>query len=133
MKSGFPAKSFLVATVLLFSLLLFETPGVAKTNKNVSSSGLNMAVVRMVVRSQLQEVQKCYTDLIIEGMAAKGKVVATWQINDQGKVQNIQIVENTSKDPALEGCVTERVINWVFPAADPGTSFEVSYPFQFGR
>ncbi|MGZ3797344.1 MAG: AgmX/PglI C-terminal domain-containing protein [Pseudobdellovibrionaceae bacterium] len=128
-------KRILQRLFLLVSLLLsFEA--FSKTGKKIEvkpDKALDLSVVRQVVHSHLQEVQKCYTDLIIEGMATKGKVTATWDIDDKGKVQNLAIKENTSKDPALEGCVTERVVNWTFPEAAVGKTFPVSYPFQFGN
>jgi len=119
--------------VLFLSMLLLCFEGHAKANKKEATNGLDLSAVRKVVKANLQQVQKCYTDLIIEGMATKGKVTASWDIDDKGAVQNLAIKENTSKDPALEGCVTERVVNWTFPSANAGTTFPVSYPFQFGE
>lgn len=119
--------------VLFLSIPLLCFEGHGKTDKKEAAAGLDIQAVRKVVRANIQQVQKCYTDLIIEGMATKGKVVATWDIDDKGVVKNLEIKENSSKDPALEGCVTERVINWDFPAAAVGTTFQVSYPFQFGE
>ncbi|WP_413290568.1 AgmX/PglI C-terminal domain-containing protein [Bdellovibrio sp. HCB337] len=126
-------KNGISATVLFFAISLLSYEGLAKTNKKEVSGGVDLAAVRKVVKQKLQEVQKCYTDLIIEGMASKGKVTASWDIDDKGVVQNLAIKENTSKNPALEGCVTERVVNWTFPAAEAGKTFPVSYPFQFGE
>ena len=119
--------------LLFFSSLLLCLEASAKTKKEFGPAKLDLNSVKKVVRERLQEVQKCYTDLIIEGMATKGKVTAQWDIDDKGAVQNLTIKENTSKDPALEGCVTERVVNWTFPPAEAGKTFPVSYPFQFGN
>lgn len=119
--------------LLFFSSLLLCLEASAKAKKESGPAKLDLNSVKKVVRERLQEVQKCYTDLIIEGMATKGKVTAQWDIDDKGAVQNLTIKENTSKDPALEGCVTERVVNWTFPPAEAGKTFPVSYPFQFGN
>jgi len=119
--------------VLLFASLLAFAQGQAKESKKESLEHLNMSAVRQVVKSHLLEVQKCYTDLIIEGMGAKGKVVVAWDIDDKGGVQNVTVKENTSKDQALEGCVTEKVQNWSFPPAESQKTFSVAYPFQFGN
>lgn len=126
-------KKGILKKVLFFSslLLCFET--FAKAKKESEPGKLNLTQVKKVVHEHLQDVQKCYTDLIIEGMAAKGKVTATWEIDDKGTVKNLVIKENTSKDQALEGCVTERVVNWTFPPAEAGKTFPVAYPFQFGN
>lgn len=123
MKNGF--------SIVILGLLLGPSSLVLASKKE--TAGLDISAVRKVVRSHLQEVQKCYTDLIIEGMAAKGKVTATWDIDDKGAVQNLKVKENTSDSQALEGCVTERVANWTFPAAKEGETFPVTYPFQFGN
>jgi len=119
--------------LLFFSILALCLEASAKAKSESGPTKLTLNAVKQVVRSHLQDVQKCYTDLIIEGMATKGKVTAQWEIDDKGAVQNLTIKENTSKDPALEGCVTERVVNWTFPPAEAGATFPVSYPFQFGN
>jgi len=127
-------KKGILLRVLFFSslLLCIEASAKGKGKKEAEPAKLNLNSVKQVVREHLQDVQKCYTDLIIEGMATKGKVTATWDIDDKGTVQNLAIKSNTAKDPALEGCVTERVINWSFPPAEAGKTFPVTYPFIFG-
>jgi hypothetical protein len=120
--------------VLLFAGLLALSVGQAKASgKKESSDKLSMVSVRQVVKSHLLEVQKCYTDLIIEGMAKKGKVVVTWDIDDKGAVQNLTVKENTSNDQAVAGCVTEKVPNWPFMAAESGKTFPAEYQFKFGE
>lgn len=117
--------------LVFFSGFLFAWESSAKADKKSVAAELDLNVVRQIVRANIKEVQKCYTDLIIEGMASKGKILATWDIDDKGRVQNLQIAENTSGKQALEGCVSEKVPNWGFPAAAAGTTFPVSYPFEF--
>ncbi len=123
-------KKGILTRVLFISSLLLCFDAHSKVEKK-SIKGLDFEAVRLVVRAHIQEVKQCYTDLIIEGMAANGKIIATWDIDDKGSVQNMAIKENTSKDQALEGCVTEKVVNWIFPPAEEGKTFPVSYPFQF--
>lgn len=125
-------KKGILLKVLFFSSLLLSVEAFAKAKKESASAGkLDLNAVKAVVRAHLPEVQKCYTDLIIEGMAAKGKVTATWEIDDKGAVKNLEVKENTSKSQALEGCVTEKVGNWTFPPAEAEKTFPVSYPFEF--
>ena len=132
MKKGI-LKRLLFFSSLLLCISSLSLEASAKTKKeSAGPEKLNLNSVKQVVRSHLTEVQKCYTDLIIEGMATKGKVTAQWDIDDKGAVQNLTIKDNTSKDQALEGCVTERVINWTFPPAEEGKTFPVTYPFVFG-
>lgn len=126
-------KGILKRLLFFSSLLLCLEASANKAKKESGPAKLDLNSVKQVVREHLHDVQKCYTDLIIEGMATKGKVTAQWDIDDKGAVQNLTIKENTSKDPALEGCVTERVVNWTFPAAEAGKTFPVAYPFQFGN
>jgi inosine-uridine nucleoside N-ribohydrolase len=132
MKKGIFKSVLFIVSLLLCLETFSKAENKNKTDKK-SAKSLDLNAVRVVVHSHLEEVQKCYTDLIIEGMAAKGKVMAGWDIDDKGSVQNLVIKANTSKDQALEGCVTEKVINWTFPAAEAGKTFSVSYPFQFGE
>lgn len=125
-------KKGILKKVLFFSSLFLSVEAFAKAKKeSAGADKLDLSAVRSVVRSHLQEVQKCYTDLIIEGMASKGKVTASWEIDDTGAVKNLEIKGNTSKSQALEGCVTEKVVNWTFPPAEVGKTFPVSYPFEF--
>ncbi len=131
-------KKGILKRLLFFSSLLLCVFGLsleASAKAKKESAGpekLNLSSVKQVVKSRLNDVQQCYTDLIIEGMATKGKVTAQWDIDDKGAVQNLTIKDNTSKDQALEGCVTERVIHWTFPPAEEGKTFPVTYPFIFG-
>lgn len=126
-------KKGILLRVLFFSSFLLCLEASAKAKKeSTAPDKLNLSEVKKVVHGHLEEVQKCYTDLIIEGMATKGKIIAQWDIDDKGAVQNLTIKENTAKDQALEGCVTEKVPHWTFPAAEAGKTFPVQYPFQFG-
>lgn len=121
-------KKILNLILIILSFLSF-LPAFAKA----PAKQLNLAAVKQVVKSKLLEVQKCYTDLIIEGMAKAGTVIVAWDIDDKGVVQNLTIKENTSGDQALAGCVTEKVQNWVFPPAEPEMTFAATYSFKFGN
>ena len=126
-------------SALFCSGLILSDVGQAKQSaaetKAAAASGpvkLDLASVKAVVKSKMLEVQQCYTDLIIEGMAKAGSVAVTWNIDDQGAVTDLTISKNTSNDQALGGCVTEKVKNWIFPAAESGETFSASYTFKFG-
>lgn len=101
-------------------------------SKQKKSDSIDMSAVRSVVKSHMAEVQKCYTDLIIEGMAVKGKVVVTWEIDAQGAAQNVSLKDPQPEMQAVSGCVTEKVSAWPFPAAKGEKPFPVSYSFDFG-
>jgi hypothetical protein len=117
--------------ILIVTLMLAGISAWAK--KDSGPEKLNITSVRQVVKSKMLEVQKCYTDLIIEGMAKSGSVAVTWDIDDKGTVQNLTIKENTAKDQALGGCVTEKVQGWIFPPAEEGKTFLATYTFKFGN
>lgn len=116
----------------LFLLLAMMFPAVGQT-KDSDSGKLNLAAVKKVIKAKLLEVQKCYTDLIIEGMAKAGSVVVTWEIDDKGGVGNLMVKENTANDSALAGCVTEKMQTWTFPPAENGKIFAATYTFKFGN
>lgn len=100
----------------------------AKSSKH---AGLTLASVRSVVKEKMPEVQRCHTDLQIENMAPSGKITFTWDINDQGAVQNINVKEPREDQQALSGCITEKIGAWTFPAAEEGKTFPVTYTFNF--
>ncbi|MBC7369943.1 MAG: AgmX/PglI C-terminal domain-containing protein [Bdellovibrionaceae bacterium] len=117
---------------ILGAFLVFVASASPAYAKSSGPTKLDTASVKALVKSKMLEVQKCYTDLIIEGMAKAGTVAVTWKIDDQGAVQELTITNNTAKDQALGGCVTEKVQNWIFPAAEAGQTFSASYTFKFG-
>jgi len=129
-------KKGIFSAVLLFAGLILSNEGLAKENATKGegvAAKLNITSVKALVKSKMLEVQQCYTDLIIEGMAKSGSVAVTWDIDDKGTVQNLVIKDNTAKDQALGGCVTEKVQNWVFTPAEEGKTFSASYTFKFGN
>ncbi len=119
--------------ILSFVLLFLSFFSFPIAYAKAPAKQLNLAVVKQVVKSKLLEVQQCYTDLIIEGMAKAGSVAVAWDIDDKGTVQSLMVKENTSGDQALAGCVTEKVQNWVFPPAEPEKTFAATYTFKFGN
>lgn len=90
------------------------------------------AAIRAVIKEHTLEVQKCYTDLVIEGMAVKGKVTVTWEIDSKGAAQNVEVKDPKPEMQAVSGCVTEKLTGWSFPPSTGDKPVPASYRFDFG-
>jgi inosine-uridine nucleoside N-ribohydrolase len=120
--------------VAFLSLWLVSAAGTSLAKgKEAKKAGLDMAAVRTVVKANMLKVQQCYTDLIIENMATRGKIIVTWDIDDKGVAQNVAVKDGKPEQQALGGCVTEKITSWSFPPAEPEKTFPVTYTFNFGN
>lgn len=50
----------------------------------------------------------------------KGKVVVEWGINEQGRVVQIKVVQNTLGDPKVSDCISDIISRIRFPEATKG-------------
>ena len=59
----------------------------------------------------------------------KGKLLLAWEINDQGKSQNFEVVKSVNK--ALDKCVVDKISGWKFPKVKKGEIAKIKYPIIF--
>ncbi|WP_045119474.1 AgmX/PglI C-terminal domain-containing protein [Haliangium ochraceum] len=80
------------------------------------------------IRRQRRPITHCYEKQLAKQPTLSGTVVATFDIEPQGRVRNAS-AEGMS--PAVSRCVARVVRRIVFPRSKTGGSVRVRYPFVF--
>jgi TonB family protein len=91
---------------------------------------LDQADIARVVRGRLTALKECYERELKRNPQLAGKVVVRFTIDEEGRVSQAVIEENTLPDRSVATCVAQRVERFRFPKPDGG-SVTVSYPFIF--
>ena len=95
------------------------------------TDGLDLETVRRVIRQHVAEYRTCYERQLNVNHQLAGKVTVKFVIGGNGDVIAVSVDEDTSGDPALGGCIAERVRRWGFPPPAGGGRVVVRYPFVF--
>lgn len=95
------------------------------------SPGVDREVIRKVVQSHLQEIKKCYDDVLTTQPTAKGKVLVRFTYGAKGVVSEASIKESTVPSSAFSACIVDSVKSWKFPNAPNDVLAVVEYPFVF--
>jgi TonB family protein len=106
-------------------------PPTVHAGKPDVSDGLDLEVVRRVIRQHVAEYRACYERRLNLNHGLEGKVTMKFVIGGNGDVIVAQVDEDTSGDAELGACLTERVRRWGFPPPAGGGRVVVRYPFVF--
>jgi TonB family protein len=89
--------------------------------------------VRRIVRRQLHEVRRCYTEGLKHNPKLRGRVTIRFTIGPRGNVMaSTVLAERTSlPDKRVAQCVVDAVMRWKFPEPQGGSKVFVTYPFVF--
>ena len=85
--------------------------------------------VDQVIRRYASQTQYCHETAKERYSQVEGRVSVAWDVVD-GEVVDVQIVDDTTGDPQMAGCVARKVRYWRFPE---GMDAEVEHPFVFQR
>jgi|GEM_PF-6205200 len=96
----------------------------------VDSGNLEPAVIANVVRNRLGSVKECYERQLKKSPQLSGKIVIRFTIDEEGRVSQALVEENTLQDETVSGCVVSRFQRFRFPKPSGG-AVTVSYPFIF--
>jgi hypothetical protein len=107
-----------------------ETPSPEETLAEQPSAGGSLAreVIRSVIRSHMMEVRACFERGLAANPELAGRVTVSFVISASGAVQSSTIANTTLNHAQVEGCVTDAVRSWTFPAPEGGAVL-VNYPF----
>jgi hypothetical protein len=94
------------------------------------SDGLSKDIVQRVVRAHQGGVKYCYETELMRQPKLGGKIVVSWRIDLEGKVQSARIRTTSMNNTAVESCLVRQIGRWRFPKP-AGTMVDVSYPFLF--
>jgi hypothetical protein len=89
---------------------------------------LEQATVRRYIKRNIQKIQYCYEQQLLNKPRLAGTVQARFTIGDDGKV-----VSSTASgvDAAVASCVADLIRNIEFPKPKTGGVVQVNYPLMF--
>ena len=95
------------------------------------ASDIDKTLVRKIVRSHRDEIERCYASGLKANPHLGGRVVVRFSIDGKGKVTEAKVVESEMAAPAVEQCITNEIEKWVFPKFGRGDPVTITYPFSF--
>ena len=104
--------------------------GKASVGKPEIDGVVDSASVAKTIRGSSAAVKRCYDKALLANPTLKGKVSVTVLINEKGRVENIEISEDTIKDAEVTKCIKGVVSKLRFPKPDGGP-VSVTFPFVF--
>ncbi len=84
-----------------------------------------------IIRRNMPQVESCQERARLHSPDIQGSVVLEWDINLDGRVERAQVMENSTGDTELAGCILQAVQGWQFRdqvATYPG---HIRHPFRF--
>ncbi len=106
-------------------------PGKLVALKPEVSDGLDIELVRRVIRQHQAEYRYCYERRLNVNHDLEGKIVVKFTIGGTGNILAAAVEEDTSGDGEVGSCIVEHVRQWTFPAPAGGGMVIVRYPFVF--
>lgn len=95
--------------------------GFVKSSEAVlKKGGIDERGVQMALKRRERGIQQCYERALKTSPKLKGRVGFEWGINEQGRVQQIKVVENTLGDQKVVDCVSDIIQRIRFPEAQKG-------------
>ncbi len=119
--------------VALFRAAAFGTDDAAQGAKrdDCKSGGLTPQEIMAVIRANLNQIRKCYEELLERQAKAQGKVLVNFQVGLTGKVETAAVTTSTIADDKFQGCIVTRLRAWKFPKPRGSQPVTVNYPFVF--
>ena len=77
------------------------------------------------------QIKSCYNEELPENPTLEGEIKIGFDINENGKVENVTIVSSTMDNQDLEACVIELIGKIAFAPPEGGGTVHVVYPFKF--
>lgn len=95
------------------------------------SGGLDMEIIRRVVRRYTRELKSCYEQKLFEDTTLTGELILSFTISNEGRVIAASARGGNIGSSALSSCVENKIRRWVFPEPRDGSIVRVKYPFTF--
>ena len=96
----------------------------------VESADVDREALARYVKARKAAIQNCYERELKRNPSLKGKVVVRFAITPSGRVNDIEIEENSLGNEAVSSCIRTVVRTWIFPFK-PEADVPVAYPFVF--
>jgi hypothetical protein len=86
--------------------------------------------IQNVVSRKSKSIRYCYEKELQRTRDLKGKVKLVWIIGMNGKVESVNVQEDTVKNPRMTSCLKRQVERWSFNKPEGGKC-KIAYPFIF--
>jgi hypothetical protein len=97
-----------------------------------SAGGLTAREIMTVIRTNINDVKKCYEIVLGHNSRVKGKAVTYFVIGKSGSVQKVCFDRESEMITAsLYHCISEDIKGWIFPKPRKEELVTVIYPFVF--
>lgn len=97
---------------------------------DVDGGSLDPQAIARVVKGRLSAVKECYERELKRHPKLSGKVIVRFSVDEEGRVTNAAVEEDTLGESSVGRCIVERFERFRFPKPDGGV-VTVSYPFIF--
>ncbi len=99
-----------------------------------ASSGVDVhrstASLLSVVRRYAAGIQFCYENELKRDQTLRGKIVVSLTVSPEGRIEAVDLVEDTLGSPALGSCALSQIRDWRFPPIDEGrVTFRIPFVF----
>lgn len=99
--------------------------------ESIVDGGLDKSVIAAIIQNNLSQIKYCYERQLVAEPDLFGKVVARWEINAGGTVENTSVKQTTLNSTPVEQCMMGKISGWKFPQPKNGVRVTVTYPFLF--
>ncbi len=93
---------------------------VKSTEAVLKKGGIDERGVQMALKRRERGIQQCYERALKSNPKLKGKVIIEWGINEEGRVVQIKVVQNTLGEPGVGDCISDIISRIRFPGATKG-------------
>lgn len=105
-------------------------PAPALSSREPEGSNIDSAGVSKVINVSKAAIKRCYDKALTSNPMLKGKMSVKITINEQGRVSNTEVVEDSLHDAEVAKCVKGVIGRLRFPKP-AGGSASVTFPFAF--
>jgi len=91
---------------------------------------LSQDVIVKEMKKNIRALKDCYERQLKRFPTLAGKIVISFEITDQGRMGQTDIVEDSMKNAEVKACILQRSRSWRFPKPSGGSVF-VNFPLVF--
>jgi hypothetical protein len=106
-----------------------SAPEIASPDPPGFGTAMDRELVRRVIHEHRAQLRFCYESELSSHPGMTGRISVKFTISADGSVQRAEVDSSTVNDRSVEGCITSRVAEWLFPKPKGGGIVVVNYPF----
>jgi hypothetical protein len=96
----------------------------------VLEGGVSKYAINATIAKYLNQVRRCYETELKNHPELQGLVEMSFEINGTGKLNYAKVNKSTLNSAAVEGCISNKMMDWQFPQPKGGVNVPVKYPFM---